>query len=76
MALVATYGDEHFSGVNALWMEAFPDDTPWNAAATAIPEKLRFQPELMLVALDGSQVVGSVMAGYEGHVDGYRASPC
>ena len=33
----------------------------------AIPEKMRFQPELMLVALDGPLVVGSVMAGYEGH---------
>ncbi|WP_284309829.1 GNAT family N-acetyltransferase, partial [Labrys miyagiensis] len=27
----------------------------------------RFQPELMVVALDGGAVVGSVMAGYEGH---------
>jgi ribosomal protein S18 acetylase RimI-like enzyme len=47
--------------------EAFPDDRPWNAAATAIPEKVRFQPDLMLVALEGDLVVGSVMAGYEGH---------
>lgn len=67
MALIAAYDSEHFSGVEALWAEAFPNDAPWNAAVASIAEKLRFQPDLMLVALDGSQVVGSVMAGYEGH---------
>jgi predicted N-acetyltransferase YhbS len=67
MTLIATYNGEHFSGVEALWVEAFPNDAPWNAAAISIPEKLRFQPDLMLVALDGNHVIGSVMAGYEGH---------
>jgi len=67
LALIATYESKHFTGVENLWREAFPDDAPWNAAATAIPEKLRFQPDLLLVATDGDQVVGSVMAGYEGH---------
>ena len=28
---------------------------------------MRFQPDVMLVALEGLLVVGSVMAGYEGH---------
>jgi ribosomal protein S18 acetylase RimI-like enzyme len=67
MALITTYDNGHFSGVKALWSEAFPNDAPWNAAATAIAEKLRFQPDLMLVALEENHVVGSVMAGYEGH---------
>lgn len=67
MILITPYGSEHFSGVSALWAEAFPNDAPWNAAADSIAEKLRFQPDLMLVALDGASVVGSVMAGYEGH---------
>ncbi len=67
MVLIKTYEDEHFSGVEGLWREAFPNDRPWNAADIAIPEKIRFQPDLMLVALDGPLVVGSVMAGYEGH---------
>ena len=67
MASIVTYESEHFSGVENLWKEAFPNDGPWNAAATAIPEKVRFQADLMLVALDGDQVVGSVMAGYDGH---------
>ncbi|WP_311030126.1 GNAT family acetyltransferase [Mesorhizobium koreense] len=67
MVLITTYNSEHFSGVEALWAEAFPNDAPWNAAAVSIAEKLRFQPDLMVVALDGNHVIGSVMAGYEGH---------
>ena len=67
MAAIAPYEAKHFAGVDQLWKEAFPNDGPWNAAATAVPEKIRFQPDLMLVATDGDRVVGSVMAGYEGH---------
>src|SRR6202034_2188271 len=64
---ISHYRDEHFAGVEALWQEAFPNDAPWNKASTAIAEKMRFQPDLMLVALEGVGVVGSVMAGYGGH---------
>ena len=64
---IATCQSSHFAGVESLWREAFPNDAPWNAAAVAIPEKLRVQPDLMLVALDSGTLVGSVMAGYEGH---------
>jgi ribosomal protein S18 acetylase RimI-like enzyme len=67
MPIISVYRDEHFPGVEALWQEAFPNDAPWNKASAAIPEKMRFQPDLMLVALEGPLVVGSVMAGYEGH---------
>src|SRR5580658_1439674 len=67
MPIISKYRDEHFAGVEALWQEAFPNDAPWNKATTAIAEKMRFQPDLMLVALDGPIVVGSVMAGYDGH---------
>jgi hypothetical protein len=38
--------------VNTLWKEAFPGDGPWNAAATAISEKVSFQPDLFLVAVE------------------------
>jgi ribosomal protein S18 acetylase RimI-like enzyme len=67
MPTISKYKDEHFAGVEALWREAFPNDAPWNKASTAIAEKMRFQPDLMLVALEGAEVVGSAMAGYEGH---------
>jgi ribosomal protein S18 acetylase RimI-like enzyme len=44
-----------------------PDDPPWNAANVAIPAKLAVQPGLFFVALDGVEVVGSIVAGYDGH---------
>lgn len=67
MASIVQYCNDHFRGVDDLWKEAFPDDVPWNEAAVAIPEKVQFQPELFLVAVDGATVVGSAMAGYDGH---------
>lgn len=67
MLTITTYADQHFDGVAALWCEAFPDDAPWNRPEIAIPAKVRFQPDLFLVAIEGDAVVGSVMAGYEGH---------
>src|SRR5579862_8511818 len=64
---IATYSDEHFDDVDLLWREAFPNDSPWNSAETAIPAKTAFQPDLFVVALDGARVVGSVLAGYDGY---------
>lgn len=64
---VVTYAEPHFSGVDALWREAFPHDAPRNHAAAAIPKKLAAQPELFLVAVEAGQVIGSVMAGYDGY---------
>ena len=41
---------------------------PWNDPRTDIERKLRVGPELFLVAVEEDLVlVGSVMAGYEGH---------
>jgi ribosomal protein S18 acetylase RimI-like enzyme len=45
----------------------FPEDPPWNLAQVAIPAKLAVQPELFLLAVDNSDVVGTVMGGYDGH---------
>jgi ribosomal protein S18 acetylase RimI-like enzyme len=64
---VEPYREAHFDAVSALWLEAFPDDPPHNRAEVAIPAKLAVQPDLLLVALDGQEVVGTVMAGYDGH---------
>lgn len=40
---------------------------PWNNPHQDISRKLTVQPELFLVAVDGDELVGSVMAGYDGH---------
>jgi ribosomal protein S18 acetylase RimI-like enzyme len=62
-----SYRSEYFEGVKSLWQELFPDGPPWNAANVAIPVKLAVQPELFFVAVDGVEVVGSIIAGYDGH---------
>ncbi len=64
---VITYRDTHLMGVRALWKEAFPDDAPRNWADVAIPAKLLIQPELLIVAVENNMVIGSAMAGYDGH---------
>ncbi|WP_258319763.1 GNAT family acetyltransferase [Qipengyuania flava] len=64
---IRTYRETDFDGVDALWKEAFPDDPPWNRAENAIAAKVSFQPELLFVAVDQDAIVGSVMAGYDGH---------
>lgn len=40
---------------------------PWNDPHKDIARKLAVQPELFLVAVEGEDVVGTVMAGYDGH---------
>ena len=67
MFQVSAYRPQHFDGVRALWEEAFPDDPPRNRAELSIPAKLALQPDLLLVATDGDRVIGTAMAGYDGH---------
>jgi ribosomal protein S18 acetylase RimI-like enzyme len=67
MITIVGYDERYFGGVKSLWEVAFPDDPPWNRAENAIPAKVAFQPDLFFVALDGEQVVGTAMAGYDGH---------
>jgi ribosomal protein S18 acetylase RimI-like enzyme len=66
-AIVRSYRQDDLKGVAALWAEVFPSDPPWNRAETAIPEKTAFQPDLLLVAEDAGHIVGTAMAGYDGH---------
>ncbi len=68
MIKVADYSEEHFSGVDQLWRTVFPDDPPRNQAITAIPTKLALHDDLFWVAEDElGSVVGSIMAGWDGH---------
>jgi ribosomal protein S18 acetylase RimI-like enzyme len=61
------YQPAHFDGVKALWEACFPGDAPWNRAEAAVPAKLAVQPELFFVAVAGYSVIGTTMAGYDGH---------
>jgi ribosomal protein S18 acetylase RimI-like enzyme len=49
-----------------LWERVFPDDPPTNAPRVMIRNKLKVQPELLLVGTLGEQLVGAVMAGFDG----------
>ena len=64
---IAPYSETQFAGVKALWEEVFPDDPPRDDAETSIAAKAKEHPELFLLALEQGRVIGSVMAGYDGH---------
>lgn len=49
-----------------LWGRVFADDPPWNAPALLIENKLKVQPELLLVGVLDEVLVGAVMAGFDG----------
>ncbi|MEI6003258.1 GNAT family acetyltransferase [Paraburkholderia bengalensis] len=57
--------------VIALWLEAFPEyrdaTRPQRNPHLSIRNKLATQPELFFVAVKDGRVVGTVMAGYDGH---------
>ncbi len=52
--------------VIALW-EACGLVVPWNIPTLEISRKIDFQPDLFFVAEKDDRIVGTVMAGYEGH---------
>ena len=73
MTSIRAYCASDQAQVIALW-ERCGLVRPWNIPADDIAAKLAFQPELLFVAEDprqvegdGSRIVGSVMAGYDGH---------
>ncbi|MCW2287341.1 ribosomal protein S18 acetylase RimI-like enzyme [Leucobacter luti] len=63
---IREFVDSDTEQVIALW-HARGLTRPWNDPAADILRKLSVQPELFLVAADQNAVVGSVMAGYDGH---------
>src|SRR5258708_33076818 len=57
--------------VVALWQDAFPEyrdvTRPQRNPHLSIANKLAMQPELFFVAEIGGRLIGTVMAGYDGH---------
>jgi len=66
-AQILPYEPHHFAGVDALWQKCFPDDPSRNRAAISVTDKMQFQPGLLFVAEIEGKVVGTAMAGYDGH---------
>jgi ribosomal protein S18 acetylase RimI-like enzyme len=63
---IRAFDREDTEAVVALW-QGVGLTRPWNDPHRDIERKLTVQPELFLVAVDSGEVVGSVMAGYDGH---------
>ena len=53
--------------VIALWESVFPDNPPHNAPARMFDAKLAIGDDLLFVATDADHVIGTAMAGYDGH---------
>ena len=59
--------DGHLQGLELLWRQCLPDDPLWEAPDAAALANWASGSTLLLVASAGSEVVGSIMAGYDGH---------
>ncbi|MCK6189344.1 GNAT family acetyltransferase [Pseudomonas sp. EYE_354] len=65
---IGPYRDRaHRAQVIELWREAFGYDTAHNLPSLAIDKKLAVNDGLFFVATDKKAVVGTVLAGYDGH---------
>jgi ribosomal protein S18 acetylase RimI-like enzyme len=64
---IRPYAESDEPAVVALWREVFPGEGGHNEPTRAIRDKLAYQRELFFVATLEGAVVGTVMAGYDGH---------
>ncbi len=55
------------SNVIALWETVFPDDPPHNAPPKVFDTKLALHDDMLFVAVQEDAVIGTTMAGYDGH---------
>jgi len=64
---IRSYTDEDQPAVADLWRRVFPDAPAHNDPEEDIRRKMQVQPELFLVAVEGSRLIGTAMGGYDGH---------
>jgi ribosomal protein S18 acetylase RimI-like enzyme len=64
---IRPYHEDDQDAVIKLWKKVFPDAPPHNNPARDIKTKREVQPELFLVALLEDDLIGTVMAGFDGH---------
>jgi ribosomal protein S18 acetylase RimI-like enzyme len=66
--MIEPYDDQrHRDDVIAIWQAAFGYDTPHNAPDIVIDRKLGVRDQLFFVARVQGRVVGTILAGYDGH---------
>lgn len=64
---IRTYTCDDREQVVAIWNEIFPDSIGHNEPVGAIDRKLSVGDDLFFVAAEGETIVGTIMAGYDGH---------
>lgn len=65
---IALYSDAaHRAEVVALWKAVFGYDAPHNNPSIIIDKKIAERDGLFFVAIAGTSIVGTIMAGYDGH---------
>ncbi|CAB3759292.1 GNAT family acetyltransferase [Paraburkholderia solisilvae] len=68
---IRAFAESDTDQVVALWRDAFPEyrdaTRPQRNPHLSIANKLATQPELFFVAIENDRVIGTVMAGYDGH---------
>ena len=65
---ILPYDDaEHRDLVITLWNTVFGYEADHNAPGLVIDKKVQFDDGLFFVALDDQAMIGTVMAGYDGH---------
>jgi len=65
--VVRAYRDADAPAVTTLWQRVFADPQPRNAPGRVIEQKRHVQPELFLVAELAGDLVGTTIAGDDGH---------
>ncbi len=64
---IRPYREADERAVVSLWRRVFPDAPAWNVPRQDIERKLGVQRELFLVATQEGTIVGTAMAGFDGH---------
>jgi ribosomal protein S18 acetylase RimI-like enzyme len=68
MDAIANYSNnQHRHSVIALWKTVFGYETAHNTPSLAIDKKLAVADGLFFIALQDEEVIGTILAGYDGH---------
>ncbi|MDF5734524.1 MULTISPECIES: GNAT family acetyltransferase [unclassified Nostoc] len=64
---IRPYQESDAESVSALWDEVFPNNPSHSSPKLVISQKLAVQPELFFITEINSVIIGTIMAGYDGH---------
>mgnify|MGYP006306518897 CR=1 FL=1 len=67
MVSIRPFRENDRQAVVQLWKRVFPDPPPHNDPDRDITRKLGVQRDLFLVAEEGNGILGTAMAGFDGH---------